>query len=42
MVVHYEVAVDSSNQVIARCAHIFAIANGKIVSDDFIIYYGTR
>jgi hypothetical protein len=42
MVVHYEVAVDSSTQVIARCAHIFAVVNGKIASDDFIIYYGTR
>jgi hypothetical protein len=42
MVIHYEVAVDSSNQVIARCAHVFAIAGGKILSDDFVIYYGTR
>jgi hypothetical protein len=40
MVIHYEVAVDPANTVKGRCAHIFAIANGLIVSDDFIVFYG--
>ena len=42
MVIHYETAVDASGSIIARCAHIFAIVDGKIVSDDFIIFYGAR
>jgi hypothetical protein len=40
MVIHYEVAVDPAGTVKGRCAHIFAIANGLIVSDDFIVYWG--
>jgi hypothetical protein len=40
MVVHYEIAVDSSNTVKGRCAHILAVANGMIVSDDFIVFAG--
>jgi len=40
MVIHYEIAVDASNTVKGRCAHIFAVANGMIVSDDFIVFYG--
>jgi hypothetical protein len=40
MVIHYEVAVDPSNVVKGRCAHIFAVVNGMIVSDDFIVYWG--
>lgn len=40
MLIHYEVAVDPAGTVKGRCAHIFAIANGLIVSDDFIVYWG--
>ena len=40
MVIHYEIAVDPSNTVKGRCAHLFAVANGMIVSDDFIVYWG--
>lgn len=40
MVVHYEIAVDATNAVKGRCAHIFAVTNGKIVSDDFIVFAG--
>ena len=41
MVVHYEIALDSANVVKGRCVHIFAVANGMIVSDDFIVYAGS-
>ncbi len=40
MVVHYELAFNASNALVGRCAHIFAVANGMIVRDDFIIYWG--
>lgn len=40
MVVHYEVAVDPADAVKGRCAHIFAVVNGLVVSDDFIVYWG--
>ena len=41
MVVHYEIALNAANVVKGRCAHIFAVANGMIVSDDFIVYAGS-
>ena len=40
MLIYYEKAVDPSNAVKGRCAHVFAVANGMIVSDDFIVFYG--
>jgi hypothetical protein len=40
MVIHYEIAVDASNAIKGRCAHVFAVTNGMIVSDDFIVFNG--
>lgn len=38
MVVHYEIAYNAAHILKARCAHIFAVANGMIIRDDFIVY----
>ena len=40
MVVHYELAFNASHVLVGRCAHIFAVANGLIDRDDFVIYWG--
>jgi hypothetical protein len=39
IVLHYEAAVNMYEQTVARCAHIFVVRDGMIVSDDFITYY---
>ncbi len=41
MVVHYEIALNAANVVKGRCVHIFAVVNGMIVSDDFVVYAGS-
>ncbi len=41
MVVHYEIALNPANVIKGRCAHIFAVVNGMIVSDDFIVFAGS-
>jgi hypothetical protein len=40
MVIHYELAYDASGALVGRCAHFFAVVNGLIVSDDFVVYWG--
>src|SRR6185437_7775840 len=40
MVVHYEVALNADHVVKGRCVHIFAISNGMITRDDFVVYAG--
>jgi hypothetical protein len=40
MVIHYELAYNAANTLVGKCAHIFAVVNGMIVSDDFIVYWG--
>ncbi|HWE60623.1 MAG TPA: hypothetical protein VHB98_02835 [Chloroflexota bacterium] len=41
MVVHYETALNAANVVKGRCVHIFAVVNGMIVRDDFVVYAGS-
>jgi ketosteroid isomerase-like protein len=38
-VINYEIAGSAAKPLIARCAHIFVIQGGKIVSDDFIVFF---
>lgn len=38
MVVRYEIASNAANIVKGRCAHIFAVVNGQIISDNFVGY----
>jgi hypothetical protein len=38
-VIHYEIAGSPDKPVIARCAHIFVVQHGRIVSDDFIVFF---
>jgi hypothetical protein len=40
MVIHYERAYNASGVLVGRCAHFFAVVNGLIVSDDFVVYWG--
>ena len=40
MVIHYELAYDAAGALVGRCAHFFAVVNGLIVSDDFVVYWG--
>lgn len=38
-VIHYEIAGSAAKPLIARCAHIFVVQDGKIISDDFIVFF---
>ena len=38
-VIHYEIAGSAAKPLIARCAHVFVVKDGKIVSDDFIVFF---
>ena len=38
-VIHYEIAGSAAKPLIARCAHIFVVQEGRIVSDDFIVFF---
>lgn len=38
-VIHYEIAGSPAKPLIARCAHIFVVQDGKIISDDFIVFF---
>jgi hypothetical protein len=40
VVIDYERAGMASHPLIGRCAHVFVVQQGKIVSDDFIVFYG--
>ena len=40
MVIHYELAYNAAGALAGRCAHFFAVVNGMIVSDDFVVYWG--
>lgn len=40
MVIHYELAYNAAGVLVGRCAHFFAVVNGLIVSDDFVVYWG--
>jgi hypothetical protein len=41
MVIHYELGYNAKGVVVGRCAHFFAVVNGMIVSDDFVVYWAS-
>jgi hypothetical protein len=41
MVIHYELGYNAKGVVVGRCAHFFAVVNGLIVSDDFVVYWAS-
>lgn len=42
MIAHYEIASTPAKPLLARCAHFFAVEQGKIVSDDWVTYYSAQ
>jgi ketosteroid isomerase-like protein len=42
VVIDYERASTATQPVTARCAHVFVVQQGKIVSDDFIVFYAKK
>ena len=41
MMIHYEVGYNAKGAPVGRCAHFWAVVNGLIVSDDFVVYWAS-
>lgn len=42
MVVSYDYTSSLARPLIGRCAHTFSVRDGKIVTDDWVVYFITR